>query len=384
MKHIRYYVPALAIAGLLGLASQSSAAVGWAGNVWPLNGASVTPTGNVTVYAQVWKGGVTDAGGQGADLAAELRYTTNIGSQVTVAMGYHGDVGSNDEYSGDVPQSALSGASYVDVTVVFTDLTDMSTFEVTGDQNGHAPPLRYNVVNVLPNDIAVKFTMCMSGTATSGPPCVIGSAAQIGTWGSGVPMTNVSGDLYETTVVFPAGSNPAFEYKYKSDACNNWEFVGNRLVTLPTDGTATVNLNADSFNNAPLGCNLGQTLSADKSVCFQVCMDVGGPQGTGLCVIGSPSQLTSWGAGVTMTEIGPSLFQACVTFPAGTPLQSIEYKFKKDGCSTWESVANRVLAIDNNTPAEQTITDSWENGTGACAAVGTHHSSWGELKLLYR
>jgi hypothetical protein len=333
----------------------------------------------------VWKGGTTDAGGQGADITAELRYTTNIGSQIVVPMTYHGDVGSNDEYSADIPQSALAGAQYVDVTAVFTDLTDNSTFEITGDQQNHAPPLRYNVVNVLPNDIAVKFTMCMSGTATNGPPCVIGSAAQIGSWGSGVSMTNVTGDLYEVTVIFPAGSSPAFEYKYKSDGCNNWEFVGNRQVTLPTDGTTTVNLNPDSFNNAPLGCNLGQTLLSDKEVCFQVCADVGGgPVGTGLCVIGSPSQLTGWTSGVAMTALGGSLYQACVTFPAGTPVQTIEFKFKKDDCSTWESVGNRTLLIDNNSPASQTVTNSWENGSGACAAVGVHHESWGKLKMLYR
>jgi hypothetical protein len=385
MKQIRYYVSALAVLGLLCCAAQAGASVGWAGNVYPNNGAVVVPTGSVTVYAQVWKGGTTDPPGQGADVSAELRYTTNIGTQVNVPMVYQGDVGNNDEYKGDVPQSALAGAAYVDVTVVFTDLTDMSTFEVTGDQQGHAPPLRYNVTNVLPNDVAVKFTLCMSGTGTNGAPCVIGSAPQIGTWGSGVSMTQVSGDLYEVTVVFAGGSSPYFEYKYKSDGCNNWEGVGNRLVTLPTDGTTTVNLNPDSFNNAPLGCNLGQTLSSPKEVCFQVCTDVGGgPVGTGLCVIGSSAQLTNWSTGVAMTEIAPNLFQACVTYPAGTPLQTVEYKFKKDDCNTWESVGNRMLTIDNGTPSSQTLTNSWENGTGACAAVGTHRASWGKLKMLYR
>ncbi len=34
-----------------------------------------------------------------------------------------------------------------------------------------------------------------------------------------------------------AGGNPSFEYKYRKDGCSTWESVGNRLVTLPTDGT---------------------------------------------------------------------------------------------------------------------------------------------------
>ena len=385
MKHVRYYLPLLALAGIMCFASQAGATIGWAGNVYPNNGTPVTPTGPITVYAQVWKGGTTDSPGQGAGIAAELRYTTNIAPQVAVPMVYNTDVGNNDEYKADVPQSALVGASSVAVTVVFTDQTDNTTFEVTGDQNGNAPPINYTVTQVLPNDVAVKFTLCMSGTVTNGPPCVIGSQTPIGNWASGVTMTNVSGELWTVTVTFPAGSNPYFEYKYKSDACNNWESVGNRIVTLPTDGTTTVNLNPDSFNNAPLGCNLGQTLSADKTVCFQVCMDTGAPPTTGsVCVIGSASQIGSWGTGVDMTLIGPQLYQACIVFPAGTAFQTVEYKFKKDGCSTWEGTANRTVTLDNSTPAVQTITSSWENGTGACAPVPTRRGSWGRLKILYR
>jgi hypothetical protein len=85
-----------------------------------------------------------------------------------------------------------------------------------------------------------------------------------------------------------------------------------------------------------------------------------------------------------MTEIGPQLFQACVTFPSGTPIQSVEYKFKKDGCSTWESVGNRSVMIDNSSPESQTLTSSWDNGNGACAPVGARRGSWGKLKLMYR
>jgi hypothetical protein len=35
-----------------------------------------------------------------------------------------------------------------------------------------------------------------------------------------------------------AGGNPSFEYKYKKDGCTDWEWVGNRAVTLPTDGSS--------------------------------------------------------------------------------------------------------------------------------------------------
>lgn len=382
MKLLRYSLLALCLLASLGFVADAQATVGWAGNVWPLSGSLQVPTGPITVYAQVWKGGVTDAAGQGADISATLYYKTDLDpTEYPVGMVYQGDVGSNDEYKGDVPQSALAGAASVEVRVVFTDLTDNTTYTDVKDQANVGPPQVFGITNVLPNDVNVKFTMCMSGTATSGAPCVIGSQAPIGNWGTGVTMNLVSGDLYDVTITFPAGSNPAFEYKYKSDACATWESVGNRYVTLPTDGTTSVNLAADSFNNAPLGCGLAP-LNADKVVCFELCL--AGVTGPGTCVTGSGDQLTNWGAGVPMAAMGGDLYQVCVTYLAGTPMQSLEFKFKKDDCNTWESVGNRALVVNNDSPALQTVSYTWDDGSGVCAPVATPRTSWGMLKTIYR
>jgi hypothetical protein len=382
MKVLRYSLLALFLIALA--APQALASIGWAGNVWPLHNSVQVPTGPITVYAQAWKGGVTDSGGQGAGISATLYYKTNLmGAEASVAMAYNGDVGNNDEYKGDVPQAALAGTQYVDVRVEFTDLTDNSVYTGVNDQSGNPPPQRYNITNVLPNDVNVTFTLCMSGTPTSGAPCVIGGQAPIGNWGSGVSMTQVSGELYNVTVTFPAGSNPVFEYKYKADGCTNWESVGNRSVTLPTDGTTSVNLAADSYNNAPIACGLGQTLSEGKQVCFQLCME--GQAAPPVCIIGNVAQIGAWGTGVAMSQVGPYLYQVCVTFPVGTPIPvNVEYKFKKDDCNTWESVGNRTLTIDNTTASSQTIMNSWDNGPGVCTPVKANTTTWGSLKALYR
>jgi hypothetical protein len=374
MKKLLTVATVLALSACL--AGNALAAIGWANIQWPTNGTVVAPTGPVTVYTQVWKGGSTDLPGPAVDITGVLKYTTNIAPQASVPLTFNVDAGSNDENKGDIPQAALVGASYVDLEVVYTDVTDATTYSVSG--------VRYTVTNVLPNAVDVKFTLCMSGTPTNGAPCVIGSVPQIGTWGTGVNMTNVSGDLYTVTITWPAGSNPYFEYKFKSDGCSNWEGVGNRVVTLPTDGTTTVNLATDSFNNAPLGCNLGQTLSAAKTVCFQVCLS-GQTTNGAPCVIGNVPELGAWGTGVNMTLVGADLYQACITFPAGTPIpQNLEYKFKKDGCGTWESVGNRTLTVDNSSPSEQTLTSTWDNGTAVCAPVAVEPASWSSVKASYR
>jgi hypothetical protein len=370
---------------LLGVAGNAFALIDWAGNVWPNSGQNVTPTGPIDVYAQVYKAGVTDVPGQGADLTAVLFYTTDIAAQATAPMSYLGDVGGNDEYSAQVPQAALLGATWVDVTVVFTDGTDASEFEVTGDQGGNTPPFRYNVIDVLPNDVTVRFTLCLDTVETLGDPCVIGSAAEIGAWDMGVPMAlDGTPDLYQVDVVFAAGGNPSFEYKFQKDGCTTWEGTGNRPVNLPTDGTNFVELEIDSWEFAPVGCGLGSVLTEDKVICFQVCLD-GVETAGGVCTVGGIPELDNWGNGTTAQLVGLDLYQTCVVFAAGTPIPlNIEYKFKKDACQTWEGTGNHLAVLDNSLDAETTLTHTWEDGPGVCAPVAVEEAAWGTIKGMYR
>ncbi len=364
--------------------ASAQATIDWAGNAFPNNGHVTTPTGDQFVVAEVFKAGVTDTTGQGAGISAVIQYQTDLmGTPATVAMNYNVDKGNNDEYLGNIPQAALSGASYVDVTVLFTDATDGSVFEITGDQVGNPPLLRYTISNVLPNDVAVTFTLCMSGIATNGAPCVIGSAPEIGSWGTGVTMTNVSGDLWDVTVVFLAGSNPSFEYKYKKDGCATWEGTANRAVVLPTDGTTSLTLATDSWEFNPIGCGLGSALNADVQICFKICM--AGVVTTGdVCVIGSIPELTTWSAGVPLVNTSGEIWEGCITIPAGTPIPlNVEYKYKKDGCATWESVGNRIVTVDNSSPATQTLSDTWDNGPGVCLPVAVEQENFGTVKARY-
>ncbi len=155
-------------------------------------------------------------------------------------------------------------------------------------------------------------------------------------------------------------------------------------VLLPTDGTTAVALGTDSWNNLPLGCGVGQTLTEAKTACFQVCVDAVGTTG-GVCLIGNTAELSSWGAGVPMTAIGTGLYQACIVFPAGMAIpQNLEYKFKKDDCATWESVGNRTFTVDNAAAAETNLTSNWDNGAGTCLVVPAETQTWGGLKSLFR
>ena len=83
--------------------------------------------------------------------------------------------------------------------------------------------------------------------------------------------------------------------------------------------------------------------------------------------------------------VGPNLYQTCIVLPQGTPIPlTVEYKFKKDDCQTWESVGNRSFVIDNALPAELILTSNWDDNTaGSCAPVVTETRTWSTVKALY-
>ncbi len=369
---------------LLSMAGSALAVIGWAGNVWPNDGAIITPVNPVDVYAQVWKGGVTDAAGQGLEITADMALVNDLGATLVVPMAYNSDVGANDEYTAQIPTSMTLGAAWVEVDITFHDLNDATDYTGLMDQANNVAPQHYVVTNVLPNDIDVSFSICLSGEVTTGDVCVIGSAAEIGAWGTGVNLANTGGDMWEGTVTFLAGSNPYFEYKFKKDGCNSWESAANRVVTLPTDGTTAVVLDAQSWNNLPMGCGMGTTLTEEKVVCIQLCMNDVITTG-GVCVTGGLPELSNWGDGMPMVQIGVNLYQACLIFPTGTAIPvNFEFKFKKDACQTWESVGNRSFTVDNSVLPETDLVYGWDDGTITCGAVETQDSNWGSVKSMFR
>jgi hypothetical protein len=375
----------LTLVALLAVAGAATATLDWAGNAYPNNNAAITTANDQFVVAQVYKGGVTDGAGQGADIAAVLYYTTDIAAQASVAMTYNTDVGNNDEYIGFIPQAALVGAAWVDVTVVFEDLTDATTFEITQDQQGNPPPLRYTITAATPVDVTVHFTICMEGIDNGMLPCVIGNTPEIGNWGSGVIMNNTSGDIWEIDVTFLAGSNPNVEYKYRKNVCQDWESVPNRVFQLPLDGTTSIVRDVDTWDNGPLACGLGSVLDEDKEVCLQVCIPAEMASTGMVCAVGGAPELGDWGLGVTAIDLGGGLYQFCHTYPQGTPFPIVrEYKFKKDGCQTWEGVPNRTYTVDNSSPTSQTLTSGWDGAPIECSVVPNEDRSWGALKSMYR
>jgi hypothetical protein len=230
----------LAGAMLVAMTGLSQAAIGWAGQIWPVNGTSVTEGLNVDVYLQIWKDGVTNGEGQGAGISATLFYGPTDGPFTSVAMTYNVDKGNNDEYKGTIPASAFEGLAEYWFYCEAYDSTDATTYTGAQDQNGNNPPFKLKVTPALSQDVLVYFFLCVppiEGRALGallGDVCITGDHTELTNWGDGVlmsqPCVEYSPRFYQVSVLFHAGSNPYVEYKYKDQGCTNWESGGNHSV----------------------------------------------------------------------------------------------------------------------------------------------------------
>ncbi|HSG29358.1 MAG TPA: hypothetical protein VLA34_12830, partial [Candidatus Krumholzibacterium sp.] len=151
----------LAGAVLAASAGGAGAAIGWAGNIWPVNGNTVPEGTDVGVYFQIWKDGVTNNAGQGAGISATLYYGPGGGPYTPVAMTFNVDVGSNDEYTANIPVAALEGNSEIWFYCEAYDSTDASTYTGAQDQNNNDPPFMLNITPVLNRDVTVYFRLCL-------------------------------------------------------------------------------------------------------------------------------------------------------------------------------------------------------------------------------
>jgi hypothetical protein len=226
---------------LVAFASSAMGAIGWAGNVWPVNGTAYTTNDNIDVYVQIWKDGCTnvDPLAPCPDLEAYLYYKCDTDVDfIELPMVYNVDVGNNDEYTATIPVG--HGCSTVEFYVRAVDTTDGDTW-YPADQDGNNPNFFLPITEVTAQDVIVTFQVCIPEGSTGGV-CITGSAPQLTGWSQpGLAMTQpcpqVSPNLYEVSVQFDAGANPNVQYKYQKDDCASWDCDPNHEFTI--DDTVT-------------------------------------------------------------------------------------------------------------------------------------------------
>jgi hypothetical protein len=148
-------------------------------------------------------------------------------------------------------------------------------------------------------------------------------------------------------------------------------------------------------NDPPFKLNVIAALGQDVMVYFRLCLP---PEGHpdyiadpgDICVTGSTTELTDWGDGVLLTnpcpDTSPLYYEVGILFDeGGTP--SIEWKYKKDGCTDWEPGGNRSVTIDDtNDTFIIPWVDHWNNYEGEdcpLCGIGTEESTWGAIKKIH-
>ena len=111
---------------------------------------------------------------------------------------------------------------------------------------------------VTQQDVLVTFTMCLPDSVDSFfDVCVTGSHPSLTNWGFGIvmgqPCPTIQAKLWSVDVLFPAGSDPFVEYKYKKDDCQTWESTWNHSFDID-DSAPTQVLAADVWEYLGTEC----------------------------------------------------------------------------------------------------------------------------------
>ncbi|MGD9402897.1 MAG: carbohydrate-binding module family 20 domain-containing protein [bacterium] len=230
----------------------------------------------------------------------------------------------------------------------------------------------------------------------------IGVYVQI--WKEGVTDQAGQGDSLEAYLYYKchdAGTFTEVAMTYNVDVGNNDEYTstipqGHGCDTVEyyvrvldvTDSTECYG-NDQAGNPPNFFLPITLVTSQDVTVRFHLCLTTGVTTSGDVCVTGSAAELTTWGDGVSMIQscpsLSPGLWQVDVVFLAGSN-PYVEYKYKKDDCSTWEGTGNHSFTIDDSGSTQDLVIDGWEWVTPDCPDCPTANEpvQWGTIKALYR
>jgi len=148
----------------------------------------------------------------------------------------------------------------------------------------------------------------------------------------------------------------------------------------------------DEWDNPPnFFLPITEVLAQDVTVRFHLCLPAGVETTGDICVTGDHAEITNWGNGVgpmvlSCPGASPKLYQFDVTFLAGgNPV--VHYKYRKDGCNTWEDGGDHSVTIDD---VESFFDISWIDGwswmTPDCpdCSSAVESATWGTIKALYK
>ncbi len=216
--------------------------IGSAGNVLPVDGTVFATTDDIDVSVEVIKQGCTGSNGPCLDIEAFIYYKCDSDVDfIEVPMAFDVQAGSGDRHAGTIP--AGHGCSTVEFYVKVVDITDGEEL-YPSDLNGNPPNFFLPIVVLTTQEVLIMFQLCIP-EGSAGGVCVSGSDPVLANWAQpGVVMTPpcapISPNLYDVTLIFPAGSNPNVEYRYQKDDCITLDVDPNRTFVIDDTGPSQV------------------------------------------------------------------------------------------------------------------------------------------------
>lgn len=214
----------------------------WANLQWPTSG-NIVQGDDFTVYAQVYKGGVTDAAGQGAGIQAWIGYSASNTNPNTwtdwVLASYNSDVDNNDEYTANIGAVIPSTGTYYYASRFKLGNADYVYGGTDGFWNGTGNNSGTLTVTAAPQLTWVNLHWPGSGTITTGGEFfVYAQAFKDGLTpgpGAGAGITAWIG--YSTDDTDPSDWENWHVASYFGESGNNDEYRLDLGSVIPTTGT---------------------------------------------------------------------------------------------------------------------------------------------------
>ena len=192
---------------------------------------------------------------------------------------------------------------------------------------------------------------------------------------------DVSNDEYSAPIPSSA-LTPGVQILYY---CTFYDSTDGTICTGQDQGTCPGGSHAPPFT-----LNIASGTTRDVTVTFTFCQPAADPDPGNVCVTGSNAAITTWGSGVQMTKLACDLseprnhhYTLDVLFLTGSN-PSVEYKYKRDGCSTWQPDPNKTFIINDSSATQILPADGWGSNPASCCTVGTENWTWGTIKAIYR
>ena len=282
---------------------------------------TITVGGAFDVYTQVYEPGITDAGGQGAGISAELGYSltntnpNSVSGWTWVISTYNTDSGNNDEYKTEIGSALAIGTYYYASRFKKTGSTEYVYGGTAGIWNNNSGVLTVNTpqnINVQGNSVTIvdgdttpsltddtNFSSVALGSSIVKTFTIQNTGGTNLVLGSPVSLSEIDGfsiSAQPTSPVLPNGGSTTFQITFTPtiggadsntiSIANNDPDVSASVYTFDVTANATINtpvavaatnLTQTSFNanwGAVTGANYGYLLDVGTSASFGLASDL--------------------------------------------------------------------------------------------------------------